>query len=78
MSIVDQHFEEALRSLPEKKLSWRTSRRIRKMLVYRAAELDGKTPIWGFLQRLVAVPMALSICAFSFVNAPTRAPSLDA
>lgn len=61
MNLVDQHFKDALRELPEKRMSWLKSRHTRKMLVQRARELDGRTPVWLFLQRLVAVPMALMV-----------------
>jgi hypothetical protein len=61
MSLVDKPFKEAIRGLPTRRLSWWADRRIKKMLRYRAAELDGKT-IWAdFFKQLVAVPMALVV-----------------
>lgn len=61
MSLVDKHFKDALRDLPEKKLSWQVDRQIRKMIRQRAAELDGHKPFWVVLRRLVAVPVALAL-----------------
>jgi|CXWL01.1.fsa_nt_gi hypothetical protein len=66
MSLLDQHFEEALRELPQKRLSWTANRRIQKMLSRRTRELarlpDGQErgmSWWGIFQRLVAVPVAM-------------------
>ena len=59
MSLIDQHFEEALQGLPEQKLSWRANRRIRKMLTSRAREMEGRMSWSAILQRLIAVPVAL-------------------
>lgn len=76
MNLVDQHFKDALRELPEKKMSWLKSRRTRQMLVQRARELDGRTPIWLFLQRLVAVPMALMVLLTATAGYGYASPSV--
>ncbi|MGE3279117.1 MAG: hypothetical protein AB7J40_05040 [Candidatus Altimarinota bacterium] len=62
MSLVDKPFKEAIRELPTKKLSWWADRRIKKMLRYRAAELEGRSLwLWGFAKQLVAVPVAFAV-----------------
>lgn len=76
MNLVDQHFKDALRELPERRMSWLKSRRTRRMLVQRARELDGKTPIWLFLQRLVAVPMALMVLMTATAGYGYASPSV--
>lgn len=61
MNLIDQHFEEALRDIPQKKLSFWANRRIRKQMKQRYYELEGR-PLWLiFLPRLVAVPVALML-----------------
>ena len=59
MNSNDKNFEEALKGLPEKKLSWRADRRIRKMIRERATELDGKARTWNFFFKLASVPVAM-------------------
>lgn len=65
MRLIDKHFKDALRDLPEKKLSWRADRRIKAMLRKRAAELDGKTSIWSWLRPMVAAPVAFALLVVS-------------
>jgi hypothetical protein len=65
MSLIDKHFKEALKNLPEKKLSWAADRHIRKSIRQRASELDGKQPFWMYLKRFAAAPVALALLLVS-------------
>lgn len=65
MNTTDKNFEDALKGLPEQKLSRQADRHILKMIRQRAKELDGKVSIsmsmWHSLTRLVAVPVAFAL-----------------
>ena len=59
MSEQGNHFEDTFKLLPEKKLSWRADRRIRKMLKQKFDEMEGIRPRWFYFRKLAAVPVAM-------------------
>jgi len=76
MSDFRDQFEDALKSLPEKKLSWWADRRVRKMLKQRSKELQSGYS-WGFyFQKLVAVPVALVLLVVSVGSFGFYSPSV--
>jgi hypothetical protein len=65
MSLIDKHFKDALKNLPEQKLSWATDRALKKSIRQRASELDGKKPFWMAFRRFVAAPVAFALLLVS-------------
>ncbi|GEM_PF-5981268 len=71
MNLLEQHFEEALRGLPRKKLSFMADLRLRRKLKQAARELEGASVWTIFIRQLVAAPLAaclilLSVSAYAY------------
>lgn len=77
MSLVDQHFKDALKKLPTKKLSWQADRRIKGLIRQRVKEMQGSPlPFWRTLQRMIAVPVALALVLVSTAGYAHSSPSV--
>ncbi len=65
MNLLEQHFEEALRDLPKKKMSFMADFRLKRRLKRATRELAGVSPFMMVIRQLVAAPLAAFLLLFA-------------